>query len=57
MNSHAADAQYVMGVNLETGKDGKRDLIAAAGWYTNQRCKGHAGAQMALARMYELGLE
>ena len=51
-----ADAQFLLGRMLETGRFRARDPAAAAGWYEKAASQGHALAQFRLGTMYEAGL-
>jgi TPR repeat protein len=50
-----ADAQFLLGRMLETGRFRPRDTAAAAGWYEKAASQGHALAQFRLGTMYEAG--
>lgn len=54
-NEGVADAQFLLGRMLETGKFRPRDPAAAARWYRKAAAQGHALAQFRLGTMYESG--
>lgn len=51
-----ADAQFLLGRMLETGRFRTRDAAAAAGWYEKAAAQGHRLAQFRLGAMYATGL-
>lgn len=51
-----ADAQFLLGRMLETGRFRPRDAAAAAGWYEKAATQGHRLAQFRLGTMYGTGL-
>lgn len=50
-----ADAQFLLGRMLETGRLRARDPAAAARWYGKAAAQGHLLAQFRLGTMYETG--
>ncbi len=50
-----ADAQFLLGRMLETGRFRPRDPAGAAAWYEKAATRGHALAQFRLGTMYEAG--
>ncbi len=50
-----ADAQFLLGRMLETGRFRPRDAATAAGWYEKAATQGHRLAQFRLGTMYVTG--
>lgn len=46
-----AEAQYLLAYALETGAQGRTDLVAARDWYAAAAAQGHIRASLRLARM------
>lgn len=48
-------AMFTLGVALETGAGGKRDLVLAHDWYEQAARRGHLESQLAMGTAYYLG--
>jgi len=51
-----AEAQYVLGVSYNTGKDTTQDYGAAARWFRKAAEQGHTPAMYSLGLLYQTGL-